>query len=1298
MSEEGEAKCGDNSFATLAANDDDPVLQALFLDCHVEVEDRTWPGMNKQGGIAKVKAINRTDRSVEVHFVVGNRKEKGVSLDYIVPAPQYDPQSSGGQHQHKQTILRDRNMLLGRCKRCGSLRTDCGSCDMEEERTRLTAYKNPTDVFTRRQSKDASHRNHHASSNAKYCDDFIFDESSSEEDLEEWIRQNQKKIQLLKRERRRLEKEQEEYLEEQEMERARAAGETDKAQKLAKHNTKNNTKRSTHAPAVDTSKWESDDEYDLPLNALKDKDINSLPRDGPTIKKKPYTTRKKPKKLGNRRRKVGNEDVGDTLESVLESLPTPKRSTTRSTEEDLTAPFMGGDEASVRSSTCTDDEGCDTSSRQRYVDENIANMEGNADDNMSSCLTMDFMDDQGHFRMDSPGSTVESQASGVVTNPQYYDDYPEDFACDHISDFLDDDNLKEFIQPEGQEVAEHLPQDTKDRAADVTYTELPNFFDTEVARLELELLPDAKLKVAKLEREIKEWESQGASAPEGKELLQSCDSTLKELHVNLIRDGTDQCSSAIKRLQILEKKRYQKEEGQKPSRTERNERDRKTFARELKEDSLNRQVEEVIKKLRKARETLQASNSDDEAFSDQHLSCRNSGQSYSDNENASVESVSNCVDEGSRARGTTVHRPRRRQLSPWDRHKHAKRVRRPLSEAREARPSRKRRARDNEATTSGKKVSGFKDWSPTENASRRSRGEARHSLMKDRQRDDSAERTALQTHKRKRQHASHADNNNDTQEQGPLYQNQRRGRRHHGRRGSASTQKPRVESRIEPAQSSSEDEREVPSLDDLLDRNKFNQQNAKGLAPLYPHEKERRANSHSKRSIAGRMQAFLDSNAERQTKYVNENDDATIQRRNQWNGKSRRERQGLHGHNREIQHPLSRSDSFLATAEPWSRSGSHERESGQPNTTPGLPDTRQDQNVPFGEVTNHHQVPFSSIDSRHLIMRLTLRGKKAAGGSLATCHRDATVPTSVPDLSAMCEVMERLCPTSNQAEFIQNLEAMTSAFGRWHSDDTASRHTAAVLGFRTMLKLLQGSDLATTLQEIITRSGNLHFAYIAVISATLSLIEKGYSSLLTPDDGLVFNIFSACNDHLNGFVEAVTLQLVDSLYAVFHPAAWAPFRSGSDTSAATLTALMPLRDALAAVVDLPGDTCHCITTRIDSQIWRFAKIPEKHAFISSVDPDAWRKMLQSGGRLEKPKGMIRREPLSNQTIVRLMYFDYQILAFRFSRTDYHGVKLRRSGKFLLLRPTQSHAPQQPKSTLTRRSVSCRNSSFVVPSA
>ncbi len=198
--QQGQATNNANSF------DEYPIIPNSM----VEVLPRTWPGINKIGGIAKVvkchycAATNheRTDTSIEKHarketskastvtndnsihnqnnlqvpshvdvrYVVMGGRERMVPMEYCRPAPQFDDSYNHANIHHvvvqsdetnatgagrkgeqksenngsvvsrvspkkiRARNLRDRSALLGRCTSCGSLRSDCGSCDWVKER------------------------------------------------------------------------------------------------------------------------------------------------------------------------------------------------------------------------------------------------------------------------------------------------------------------------------------------------------------------------------------------------------------------------------------------------------------------------------------------------------------------------------------------------------------------------------------------------------------------------------------------------------------------------------------------------------------------------------------------------------------------------------------------------------------------------------------------------------------------------------------------------------------------------------------------------------------------------------------------------------------------------------------------------------------------------------------------------------------------------------------------------------------------------------------------------------------
>lgn len=97
---------------------DRPNKNPFIVGQLVHVDSRTWPGINQPGGVGRV--IGTAGDRVSVQYVVGHRRcEKEIPVQYV-----------HAQNVEGSRSLRNRSMLLGRCSNCGSLRTDCGSCDV----------------------------------------------------------------------------------------------------------------------------------------------------------------------------------------------------------------------------------------------------------------------------------------------------------------------------------------------------------------------------------------------------------------------------------------------------------------------------------------------------------------------------------------------------------------------------------------------------------------------------------------------------------------------------------------------------------------------------------------------------------------------------------------------------------------------------------------------------------------------------------------------------------------------------------------------------------------------------------------------------------------------------------------------------------------------------------------------------------------------------------------------------------------------------------------------------------------
>jgi hypothetical protein len=95
----------------------------------VNVERRAWAGINKPGGVGRITCIDAVKDSttfVSVKYILDGLREERIELKYV-----HDYQFSGER-------LRQRSIQLGRCTQCGAFRSDCGSCDINYEKRRIS--------------------------------------------------------------------------------------------------------------------------------------------------------------------------------------------------------------------------------------------------------------------------------------------------------------------------------------------------------------------------------------------------------------------------------------------------------------------------------------------------------------------------------------------------------------------------------------------------------------------------------------------------------------------------------------------------------------------------------------------------------------------------------------------------------------------------------------------------------------------------------------------------------------------------------------------------------------------------------------------------------------------------------------------------------------------------------------------------------------------------------------------------------------------------------------------------------
>ena len=1239
------------------------MLDLLFVDCLVDVEDRMWPGVNKQGGIARVTAVDRVDRCVDVHYVVDRRRrEKNVPLDFITLAPQYNPSSSQAlssqssalsqisQLQDKSSGLRDRSRLLGRCNLCGSLRTDCGSCDWIEEERRhrerqeqifhnQSASSNKSNTKSNQSSTEGkSTRTTNKNNSDKILG--LSDSSSDEDDtLAALIQQHRQKIRILQRRKKKQDRELKNYLQEQEteqreaLERAAARNKQQHAKNghsvtnphlLVAHHRPKESLGELLDSSSDSSGSDSDENVPLALlgfgnhhrskrrrrlQKLKQKYVSQPNEPSPSP---PLPPKNAAKTQTSKKRKQIPKERPSTA-SVLESLPTSALQNTNDRAGSASTNNSGGVGAT---SPLGDNHNSDHNDEARSVGSPM---------NFTQSFTQDIDDDDDEEELGQSQAFIGDDDNDVNHAAQNTTQLAVDAVVAQAQkEYLG--GLEGFIQPEGRDVAENLPEDVEDRASAVVYKDLPKFFDVEATRLQDETIPDAKLKVAQLEREFNQWDkecgvvsidapndhSRGAPA----DLIEKCDKLMEDIRGKLIRDGVDQCRSALR--QLLNDSRYRQEKrtlskGEiKQIKRQRNE---LGFIRDNRMDELDLEVEAMVKKIRDMQVNLDrfSANAQDLDNSDAR------GDSESDDNmpfgNDDDDSASPMPSPASSPM-TFQNENIGRDLPPWDRHMHARRVRPPLTEAQEAtRSNRANLVSRRDPKEKGKKKSRqTKARKPSKIAPCRNTTNDEMDIVDSDDPQQPEERNKQSsridcsgsifnvtkekgTRERKRSRSSEASipdqrNTDETIDLADM---------------SDMDDAPILEFRTEargamrPRRPRKNQDTTVPRLDDLF---------ACGASDACNDPAgQRRHRDFEKPSKIKQMQAFLASNGIRSNSF--DSSDSANGPRDSPSGGIRQQQQQKRRRKGVQRSSGSAGLQSYTSAESGQIGRRHQADNRGDNIQQDLSFAHED--IGCGAAA------YSSTNADYLFKHLRDR-------QFCPTEEDAlrTEPNMVPpgDYEDLCN---NLPSTSSSAPFRGSVQIMKALISKTivqlqaASCSTSRRHSMVASCFQTVLETLQANG-EHTLQELITGGDKDRLRrHLGLLRDVLKLMKENAHSHLVAEDGLIFLVFSGDK---NAFIKAVVLQLVDSLYAIFHPTAWGnPHQcSGPGKQLALLNALAPLRDALRGVIPLAKVTCQSITSYMACQTWRLSDTPQKRAFISTVDPAAWQLLLHDGTCPQVQKG------------------------------------------------------------------------------
>jgi hypothetical protein len=380
--------------------------------------------------------------SVDVRYTVVGGRERHVPIEHVQAAPEFEthasPQGTTDQQQQRSQALRDRSGLLGRCKRCGSLRADCQSCDWREQE-RLA--RNPpeqqatSNIQKRRSTKVKSNKRN---VKAREQEESLSSSSSSSDDEEEIRADNLR--------RRRYRKQKAFWL--------RAFDDSDSPE--------------DQSQAEDESS--SDDSDNDPLLArlaeLKKRRREDKKRE---LAEKYQVTSKKKRKRSRRPRQTGL--------SSLESLTAPP-SQEASARVQAAEPVRSRDTDEPESPHAMPPE----PKRQQQVQvEDVGDSDSSSQDSLPPPPPPDDEPAEETSRMEEDG--------------------PQAVEVPDVSLDLEGTG---FIQPEGEDAAEHLPSDIVDRTRSIPYKQLPSFFDDLLKELQDEVIPDARVDISEFQRKTRD--------------------------------------------------------------------------------------------------------------------------------------------------------------------------------------------------------------------------------------------------------------------------------------------------------------------------------------------------------------------------------------------------------------------------------------------------------------------------------------------------------------------------------------------------------------------------------------------------------------------------------------------------------------------------------------------------------------------------------------------------------------------------------------------------------------------------
>lgn len=476
--------------------EDYPIIENAI----VEVLPRTWPGSNKEGGVAQVvkcyftsdiegesngqsQEISQNQRlsHVDVKYTARRGREKMVPIEYCQAAPQYDDSyrrqkaskelalNGTNSSQGIGRTLRDRSAMKGRCSNCGSLRSDCNSCDWREE-TRLISFTSKKSQRKRIESDSDSEGSSEADSEEE---DFGYDSSEY------------KALSLRERRQRNILSSSEES----------DVGDSDNEvlanlkQNSPKHTTQSflQKRRKYRKPRYS----QSNPKFEERMRFLDD-----------LLQKKSEVPSQKTRNINYQRSVL--EDLA-SLKSQSENEVNFRNSKRRNLDKEESADLVKSGKRIKRINAAS-------SSFSEQMDVEVEEDNELVDDNGMSTPCKSPMSESRVVAKFVDGADIgeneveEDELTNLNKTPTkiYTVSHEVCDRRDEIKGYYEESPSRNtFIQPEGKEAADNLPSDVIDKTKGFTFCDLPNFFE-EIAEKMLSIwIPQYDKRIKDYENKIK---------------------------------------------------------------------------------------------------------------------------------------------------------------------------------------------------------------------------------------------------------------------------------------------------------------------------------------------------------------------------------------------------------------------------------------------------------------------------------------------------------------------------------------------------------------------------------------------------------------------------------------------------------------------------------------------------------------------------------------------------------------------------------------------------------------------------